>query len=80
MSAVLTELISLLVGGIKGIASGIGEGLTSLVEAIFVTKGAEGAYSLTTFGSLIAVFGGIALAVGLSRLVVGWVMSLGGRN
>ena len=80
MSAVLTELISLLVGGIKGIASGIGEGLSALVSAIFVTKSAEGAYSLTEFGSLIAVFGGIALAVGLSRLVVGWVMSLGGRN
>lgn len=79
MSAILTEIISLLVGGITGIAQGIGSGLTELVEAIFVTGTGE-TLALTTFGGLIAVFGGIALAVGLSHMVVRWVMSLGGSK
>lgn len=81
MTAVLTEIIALLVGGISGIATGIGEGLSKLVTEIFVTTSEAGAVTgLSVFGGLIAVFGGIALAVGLSRMVVGWVMSLGGRK
>lgn len=81
MSAVLTEIISLLVGGISGIATGIGQGLSKLVSEIFVTTSEAGAVTgLSVFGGLVAVFGGIALAVGLSRMVVGWVMTLGGRN
>lgn len=81
MTAVLTEIISLLVGGISGIATGIGEGLSKLVAEIFVTTSESGTVTgLSIFGGLIAVFGGISLAVGLSRMVVGWVMSLGGRN
>mgnify|MGYP007068153568 CR=1 FL=1 len=81
MSAILTEIISLLVGGINGIAEGIGSGLSSLVTNIFIDKAAEGgALKLTMFGGLVAVFGGIGLAVGLSRLVVRWVSSLGGSR
>ena len=74
--AILTEIVELLVGGITGIATGIGSGLQSLVESIFVTgTGAEA--TLTTFGVVIIVFAGVALAVGLSRWVVNWVTSLG---
>lgn len=77
MSAILTEIISLLVAGITGIAGGIGEGLSELVEKIFLVTGEGGALSLSTFGGLIIVFAGIALAIGLSRWVVNWVTSLG---
>lgn len=77
MQAVLTEIISLLVGGITGIAEGIGEGLSTLATSIFLTGDASNGYELSVFGCLIAVFGGISLAIGLSRLVVKWVASLG---
>ena len=77
MSAVRTEIISLLTGGITGIASGIGSGLTALVKNIFLEEGSGGAMTLSVFGGLIIVFAGVALAVGLSRWVVNWVTSLG---
>ena len=76
MSAVLTEIISILTGGITGIASGIGGGLASLVEEIFLNVG-ETSTELSTFGGIIIVFAGISLAIGLSRWVVNWVTSLG---
>ena len=77
MSAILTEIITILVAGISGIATGIGEGLTTLVTSIFLETGAEGAMTLSTFGGLIVVFAGISLAIGLSRWVVNWGTSLG---
>lgn len=79
MTAVLTEIINLLVGGITGISAGIGEGLSALAKDMFLTgAGTESdPYKLSIFGGLIAVFGGIALAIGLSRLVFNWITSLG---
>lgn len=82
-SAIMTEIITLLVGGLKEMATGIGEGLSSLAKAIFLqTTGAEGSQttSLSVFGMLIVIFAGISLAVGLSRWVVNFVTSLGARN
>lgn len=82
MSAILTEIISLLVAGITSLATGIGNGLKSLVEAIFLTGAgtSQDPYALSTFGGLIVVFAGISLAVGLSRWVMNFVTSLGARN
>lgn len=79
MTALLTEIIDILVGGITGIASGIGSGLSDLVKAIFVNgTGTEGdPYALTVFGGLVIVFAGISLAIGLSRFIVNWVTSFG---
>lgn len=76
MTAVLQEIISLLVSGISQMATGIGSGLTALVTNIFLdTSGASPV--LSTFGGLIVVFAGIALAIGLCRWVTNWVTSLG---
>ena len=76
MSGVLQEIITLLVSGISQMATGIGSGLSALANAIFLdTTGTNPA--LSTFGGLIVVFAGIALAIGLSRYVVNWVTSLG---
>ena len=78
MDAVLTAIIDLLVGGITGIAGGIGSGLSELVQNIFLEVGETGAVEgLSVFGGLIVVFAGVALAIGLSRWVVNWVTSLG---
>lgn len=79
-TALLTEIIEILVGGITGMAKGIGAGLSSLVQEIFMQTGAEGATSLSVFGAVILIFAGISLAIGLSRWVVNFVTSLGARN
>ena len=79
MQSVLTEIIQLLVGGITGIATGIGQGVSSLVQNIFLdTTGATPV--LSVFGGVIAVFGGISLAVGLSRWVMNFLTSLGAKK
>ena len=77
MTAILKQIIEILVGGITGIASGIGSGLTTLAQSIFL--GTEPG-SLTVFGGLVVVFAGISLAIGLCRWVVDWITSLGSRN
>lgn len=76
MQAVLTEIVSLLTGGITGIATGIGKGLQDLVSSIFLTGTGEG-QTLSTFGAITIVFGGVALAIGLSRFVLRFLTSLG---
>lgn len=81
MTEILSTIISLLVGGITGLATGIGTGLSSLVKSIFLETGEAGAITgLSTFGSLIVIFAGVSLAIGLSRWVTNWVTSLGANN
>lgn len=78
METILTEIIDLLIGGITGIAGGIGSGLSELVSSIFLDVGETGTVEgMSVFGGLIVVFAGVALAIGLSRWVVNWVTSLG---
>lgn len=77
MTAILQQIIQILVAGISGIASGVGQGLTTLAQALFL--GAE-AGTLSVFGGLVVVFAGISLAIGLCRWVVDWITSLGARN
>lgn len=78
-TGILTAIIEILVGGITGIAQGIGSGLSTLATSIFLT-GEGNAQTLSTFGVLVCVFAGISLAIGLSRLVVRWISSLGGSR
>lgn len=78
-TAILTEIISILVGAISGIAQGVGSGLSTLATSIFLT-GTGDSSSLSVFGTLVVVFAGISLAIGLCRLVVSWVSSLGGSR
>lgn len=79
MSAILTEIVSLLVGGITGLATGIGQGVSSLVQNIFIdTTGTTQA--LSTFGGIVVVFAGVSLAIGLCRWVMNFVTSLGAKK
>lgn len=80
---IMQAIIEILVGGISGVATGIGQGLSTLAQSVFLqtTGSGEGAItSLSTFGVLVVVFAGISLAIGLSRWVVNFVASLGARN
>lgn len=80
MGAVLQEIVEILVSGISGLAQGIGSGLNEMVTNLFLVQGENGVSTLSTFGGVVAIFGGIALAVGLTTLVTKWIMSLGARN
>lgn len=76
MSAILQEIISLLVAGITQFATGIGSGLQSLVTNIFIKTGESG-NSLSEFGGLIVIFGAISLTIGLCYYVVNFLTSWG---
>ena len=83
MGAIVTNIVDIMTQGITGIASGIGGGLSALVQDIFVsnTGTAEApVYELSLFGGVIVVFAGISLAIGLSKWVVNWVTSLGASH
>lgn len=73
----LTEIIEILTGGITGVASSVGSGLSTLAQSIFMSAEGDG---LSQFGILIVTFAGISLALGLCRWVVNFVTSLGSRN
>lgn len=78
ISTVLQEIVNLLLGGLTSMAEGIGTGLGSLVESVFLKVGSAGTVEgLSVFGGLIIVFAGVSLAIGLSRWVVEWVTGLG---
>lgn len=78
MSAILTEFIKLLVGGITELATGIGSGVNGFVKDLFLVTGTDGAVTgLSTFGGVVAIFGGIALATGITTLIFNWIRSIG---
>lgn len=77
---ILTQIIEILTGGITGVASGVGVGLSNLAESIFLVSGEGGAQTLSVMGTLIVVFAGISLALGLCRWVLNFLTSLGARN
>lgn len=77
MVTILEDMIELLVGGITRMATGIGQGLQSLVQNVFLVTGEGGAMELSTFGGMTLIFAGISLAVGLSTLIFNWLTSLG---
>lgn len=78
MGGVLTEFIELLVGGITSLATGIGGGVNGFVQDLFLTVGTDGTVTgLSTFGGVVAIFGGIALATGITTLIFNWIRSIG---
>lgn len=82
MGSVVTEIIQIMTSGLTGIGTAVGNGLTSMVQSIFLTGAgtSDNPYALSVFGGVIAVFAGISLAFGLSRWVLNFVTSLGNRN
>lgn len=80
MSNVLKQIVELLVGGITGMAQGLASGINQYVTDLFIETSTEGAQTLSVFGGMVAIFGGIALAVGITRRIFSWLISLGGRN
>ena len=78
---ILNQIVQILTGGLVNFGTGIGQGIQSIVQSLFVDVNAgTGAQTLTIFGTIICVFAGIALAVGITRRLFSWVTSLGGSK
>lgn len=78
MGDILKDFIQLLVGGVTDLATGIGTGVNGFVKDLFLEVDAQGAITgLSNFGGVVAIFGGIALAVGITTLIFNWIRSIG---
>lgn len=73
---VLKEFVTILVAGIKDLATGIAAGVVDMAKALFL-EGTGESLKLSVFGGIIAIFAGIALAIGITTKVYLWVTSLG---
>ena len=71
--AIVGEMVEILVSGITAVASGLGSGLSLLVQSIFLSSTG----GLSIFGVIILAFGGISLALGLCYKIVNMCTSLG---
>ena len=76
IGAVLKEFVTILVAGIKDLAAGIAAGVVDMAKALFL-EGTGETLKLSVFGGIIAIFAGIALAIGITTKVYMWVTSLG---
>lgn len=82
-TAIVTEIVQILVAGIVQLGQGIGSGISSFVTSLaYVTTGtgSDAVTTLSPFFVLICVFGAIALATGITRLVYNFLVSLGGSR
>ena len=77
MSAALTEFVNLLVGAISDLGTGIATGVANMASALFLEVSDGAVTGLSVFGGIIALFAGIALAVGITTKVYIWVTNLG---
>lgn len=73
MTALLTEIIQLLFGGLTGAATALGGGANTFVTALFVGEN----NTLATYGGLVVIFAGVALAIGFTTRIFTWLTSLG---
>ena len=79
MTAILTEIINLLVNGLTSYGQGLGQALSNIVGAMFIDSTGTTPV-LSTFGGLIVIFAAISLAVGLTTLLFHFLTSLGKNN
>lgn len=79
MANALSEFVSILVGGISDLATGIANGVSGMAQALFlnVDSTTHAVTGLSTFGGIVAIFAGLALAVGITTRVYLWITSLG---
>jgi len=75
----LSQFVDILVGGIVDLAEGIATGVSTMAQALFleVDSTTHAVSGLSTFGGIVAIFAGLALAVGITTRVYLWITSLG---
>ena len=77
MPQVLNDFVSILVGGIQQLAVGIANGVVSMASALFLNVEGGVVTGLSLFGGIVAIFSGLALAVGITTRVYFWITRLG---
>lgn len=79
MANALSEFVDILVGGIVDLAEGIASGVSTMAQKLFLEVDAttHAVTGLSTFGGIVAIFAGLALAVGITTRVYLWITSLG---
>ena len=74
----LLDFVHLITGGIVSLATGVATGVSDFAKALFLEVNSSGAVvGLSVFGGIIAIFAGLALAVGITTKVYQWITSLG---
>lgn len=73
---IVQDIVEILVAGITQLGQGIGEGISSFVTALAFT-GTGSDQTLSVYFIMVCVFGGIALAVGLTTKIFNWLSNLG---
>lgn len=73
---IVTQIVQILVAGITQLGQGIGTGISSFVEALAFTGTGE-SRQMSVYFVMVCVFGGIALAVGLTTKIFNWLSNLG---
>lgn len=79
MAAVLTELVNIMVGAVTTLGTGVAQGVVAICTALFIDNSGT-SMALSIFGGIVAVFAGISLAIGVSKLVYHFIASLGGTG
>ena len=79
-TAILQAILEILYGGLQTGATALGSGISAFVTNIFFKVGEQGAISgLSSFGIIVCVFAGIALVVGIGRLIYNLLAKFGSR-
>lgn len=74
---VMSDFIGVLISGISQLAGGLANGIVAMASALFLSTTDGQVTGLSLFGGIIAIFAGLALAVGITTKVYNWVTSLG---
>ena len=79
MVAVLQEFVSILVGGIQSLATGIASGVSAMAQALFleVDSTTHAVTGLSVYGGIVAIFASLALSIAITTRVFTWITSLG---
>lgn len=79
-TAILQAILEILYGGLQTGATALGGGISSFVTNMFFKVGEQGAISgLSSFGIIVCVFAGIALVIGIGRLIYNLLSKFGAR-
>lgn len=74
---IVSTITGIITAGIGTMAVGLGQGLSQLVQSIFISTANDGTMNLSTFGGVIIIFAGLALAIGLSKWITNWLSNMG---
>ena len=79
VTQVLGDIVQVMTSGLEKMAIGIGKGANAFVENLITTTSGETTVA-SSFILVVALVGGISLAIGFGRRMFNFVTSLGGRR